>query len=263
MNRLLLPALLTSLMLQVTPVSAASSGSATIDWDSLNIQLIDLSGGTNAPVLTWTNMYAQSSSDAYTVYPYDYQSSNLSSNDFVTSLDTNATTANAQASASHDVMALTASTAAQPGIVPINWGWQQNYAYASSYNSGDFTLTGYGLAIITIDWSVEGTGNLNDWSDYTYTSAYVSANYWDNLYNNGSASSGYALYTANNGSYATSGSFAMSVLNTNPNGTNGYLSASVYSQSHSLSAPIPEPETYALMLVGLGLVGFMARRRKV
>ena len=26
--------------------------------------------------------------------------------------------------------------------------------------------------------------------------------------------------------------------------------------------PIPEPETYALMIAGLGVVGFVARRRK-
>jgi len=29
------------------------------------------------------------------------------------------------------------------------------------------------------------------------------------------------------------------------------------------AAPIPEPETYAMLLAGLGLLGFMARRRKV
>jgi hypothetical protein len=29
----------------------------------------------------------------------------------------------------------------------------------------------------------------------------------------------------------------------------------------TVSAPIPEPETYALMLAGLGVVGFIARRR--
>ena len=28
------------------------------------------------------------------------------------------------------------------------------------------------------------------------------------------------------------------------------------------AAPVPEPETYALMLAGLGAVGFAARRRK-
>ena len=32
--------------------------------------------------------------------------------------------------------------------------------------------------------------------------------------------------------------------------------------SSAVAAPVPEPETYALMLAGLGIVGFMAARRK-
>ena len=31
----------------------------------------------------------------------------------------------------------------------------------------------------------------------------------------------------------------------------------------TVTAPVPEPETYALMLAGLGVVGWLARRRKV
>lgn len=40
----------------------------------------------------------------------------------------------------------------------------------------------------------------------------------------------------------------------NPTQQNGFII--------EYSAPVPEPETYALLLAGLGLVGFAARRRK-
>jgi hypothetical protein len=37
--------------------------------------------------------------------------------------------------------------------------------------------------------------------------------------------------------------------------------AAGYTGTISLESPVPEPETYAMMLVGLGLLGFAARRR--
>jgi hypothetical protein len=40
------------------------------------------------------------------------------------------------------------------------------------------------------------------------------------------------------------------------------LSTVAYGSAAAMTQPIPEPETYALMLAGLGVVGFVARRRK-
>lgn len=36
-----------------------------------------------------------------------------------------------------------------------------------------------------------------------------------------------------------------------------------YNGSVALTSPVPEPETYGMMLAGLGLMGFVARRRKI
>ena len=83
-------------------------------------------------------------------------------------------------------------------------------------------------------------------------------------------------------SVGSSGSWARNDLNENPDfepelqgtsfsfryfatsGGDGNTSFFVSSLDVSTPvAPIPEPETYAFMIAGLGLVGFIARRRKV
>jgi len=66
------------------------------------------------------------------------------------------------------------------------------------------------------------------------------------------------LYVGSNGSNGvlrydgTTGAFVDTFVTAGSGGLNG----------PSYVVPIPEPETYAMMLAGLGLLGFAARRRK-
>ena len=65
----------------------------------------------------------------------------------------------------------------------------------------------------------------------------------------------------------TSGSWTLNALN--PGGKlSDYSNLTIFARDLSKTAfqvpttPVPEPETYAMLLAGLGLIGFMSRRRK-
>lgn len=58
----------------------------------------------------------------------------------------------------------------------------------------------------------------------------------------------------------TDNSFAVRI-NVNADDTGGY-NASRWTLTNSTVAAVPEPETYAMMLAGLGLMGAIARRKK-
>jgi PEP-CTERM motif len=54
------------------------------------------------------------------------------------------------------------------------------------------------------------------------------------------------------------GNYALNVLGFATGSQGGFYAGGLIAQT----APIPEPETYTLMLAGLGIVGFIARRRR-
>lgn len=56
----------------------------------------------------------------------------------------------------------------------------------------------------------------------------------------------------------TAGSYALSVLGFADGSSGGFYAGGFIAET----APVPEPETYALMLAGLGMVIFMAARRR-
>jgi len=94
----------------------------------------------------------------------------------------------------------------------------------------------------------------------------------------GVALTGLALYTdagtllPTTGSWLQNDNFNVWTLTTNQlNAGNYYLQVNgnlttdrpaSFSGTVSLAAPVPEPETYGMMLAGLGVLGYLARRRK-
>ncbi len=245
MNRLLLSTLLASLMLQVTPASATlpTSADAYIDWSTFAIQIIDINGGTGGS-LSWTFQ----SSDVYVD-----AGSSVSNNsaDWSTPLSA----ADGVAMANADVSSLQASFSTPPASLN---------AYAQANRYGYFSLTANTMAI----FSVEASAYI-DMNDPINGDAYA----WAALDADGVGPFGTDLQHGGTSKLAWAAGAGFPVTDSGKlyatfiNLTNADMDGTVHAFTQVnkygvIAVAVPEPETYALMLAGLGLVGFMARRRK-
>ncbi|WFP49910.1 VPLPA-CTERM sorting domain-containing protein [Methylomonas sp. EFPC3] len=167
-------ATLLSLSLAATPhgAHAAVVASSTIDWSSFNIQLIDLSDGSNAPEFRWTaqNGAVTSWAFAWTDPPSDdYPKQNFSAADFSSQLTTDTVTTLSQSRTTRTAGLLESHS--QSATDNFTNG------SASAGNDGSFELNGNGLAILTLDWqqsvSGGGEGDIYNWANAT-TNIYAS-----------------------------------------------------------------------------------------
>ncbi|MYM24481.1 DUF642 domain-containing protein [Duganella sp. FT135W] len=88
----------------------------------------------------------------------------------------------------------------------------------------------------------------------SYTAVQVDVNGVSNLYVGTSTPTTYSF------SFTTGATGGSELLKFSSVGGDGYSGAVL--DNVKLTAAVPEPETYAMMLAGLGLVGFAARRKK-
>jgi len=211
---------------QAVAVSAPLA-SATIDWSSFTVTLYSLNPEFT-PTISFSDEYTYIHADNSSGLVYDY------AYDWTTSLSAISGPAEAMADA-------TALHAATFGV-----------GIASSFRQAGFTLSPMTLAVFSAYASAEIAGGIDASANVSLGTSGpgASGSGWQHSY-------AYIHLSDWGGIYSDSGTLTTSFLNL----TGGDMAGNLYANAYA-SAPIPEPETYALMLAGLGLVGWMARRRR-
>lgn len=109
--------------------------------------------------------------------------------------------------------------------------------------------------------TIERLGNGNNWGNVNFNSLSISGL---SVTSNGTGSG--LTWTSTGPIAAGTYSLTFSGSGASPNGGNSWASSNSlrYDLAYTAVAvsPVPEPETYALMLAGLGLVAWVSRRRK-
>jgi PEP-CTERM motif len=255
-------------MMTATPVFAVSSASASLD--NLSVSLFSWMP-TVTPAIIWdSSNYNYVSVSAYDTANANYQSSSLSG---AGPLNAAVSTAISQASASisdgiwnspSTNWSASGSTSGTSGGVGYQYGYFQAY---SNSQIGSFTLSADTIAIFS------ATGSTNAATTIGYdpvTGGYEYAQAYAQLGTSGSTANGYqqSSESLSSSAYYTpttdnkTAPLSVFFANTTSGSETGNLSAYAYAYGYSTIAAVPEPSTWAMMLGGLGLIGFMTYRRR-
>ncbi|SOD41492.1 PEP-CTERM sorting domain-containing protein [Nitrosovibrio sp. Nv4] len=244
--------------------SIAADGTATvsIDWSQLQISVTGADG--TVPNVTFSDEYTSLSSSAYVPNEGSEHNSKLIY-DWTSTIAANAeatTTTYANASASP----LSFSANAQTMGDDNEYSYWDNSSASSSGSRGEyFSFDGPGVLTVTVPYTLSLTGgDTFDYWDSTSASINASANFYG-YENNGSFNS-YSNASFDLSSYygespqSQSGNLVFGIFAAGPG--SGSLNFDIHASARGVGM-IPEPESYAMLLAGLGLMGLVVRRRSI
>jgi hypothetical protein len=231
------------------PVTAT----ATIDWSRLQLSVTGING--SSPNVLYENRHTSLDSNAWT---------NAASETNSRSLGNWTDTAQTNADAGTTFANAVASTLDFSGMAVSE---ESGNANSSGSRSLDFSLDGPGVLTVTVPYSLTLTGDTFNcyycYSDHASLSA--NADFYSYA-NDGSSDShsnvSFSLYNDywHSSPESQSGTLVFGIFASGP-GT-GSLAFNFDLSTQGSISPIPEPESYAMLLAGLGLMGMMVRRRK-
>lgn len=229
-QNLLISALVAGLSLSSIAHASAPTATITLDLNSLNVSFLNGTGSFDPLAGSYSTNASTTSSPA------------------VSHTNSNSYASDAYGSAASTGNMTDSSTASNGS------------ASAYSNYSNSLTLAAGAVALVSINYSYSfSTVSLGD---------YVDVN--GNIYLSGCSADGIICNNATSAAYDST----LSHLSNNKTGTlitalvNGTgaaetVSLSAFAGTNVTSAiPVPEPQIYAMMMAGLGLTGFVARRRR-
>ena len=233
-----------------TPLPSGTA-TATIDWGSLKTtfrQITPLPGDVAVtPAITWDDLSKLSSANA--------DSDSKSASDWTSEIVAGDPNAFPTVTATANGNTLSAQFIGTPTNLNSS---------ASANRSGTFTLTPNSAVAFTltanafIDMAVPLNGSAYAWAGLSVSGTGINGT-------GSQLSSGQSLAWA--GGLGSPSSDPQTIQVSFSNWTNGYIAGTLSGfarvNKNGFIPAIPEPRTYAMMLAGLGLLGFVARRRKL
>ncbi|SDA20964.1 PEP-CTERM protein-sorting domain-containing protein [Nitrosospira sp. Nsp18] len=242
--------------------AADRTSDVTVDWSQLQISVTGVDG--TVPGVTFSDQNTSLSSSAQV----PQQGSEYNSKSIYDWTSSAAVTADATSTTfAHTTGSATNLSANAQSVGGGSYDYWNNPGASSSGNrSESFSFDGPGVLTVTVPYTLNISGG-DPYNYYDSVSASVNANasfygYGDNGSFNSDSHASFALSSYYDSSpQSRSGNLVFGIFAAGPG--SGTLSIDLGASTSGFVSSIPEPQSYAMLLAGLGLMGAVAQRRGI